>query len=74
MCPAHPLRSCTPVSSQQSAVWTSTPCYRDNKQTRKDSEVRFVSEHIKDPTEGFDTKLDWSVEPLSGNLEGTRVA
>jgi len=29
-----------------SAVCTATSCYRDNKQTRKDSEVRFVSEHI----------------------------
>jgi hypothetical protein len=56
-----------------SAVCIATPCYRDNKQTRKDTEVRFVSEHIKDLTEDFATKLDWSVEPLVGNLQGTRV-
>lgn len=57
-----------------SGVCTATSCYRNNKQTRKDSGVRFVSEHIRDLTEGFSTKLDWSVEPLLGNLQGTRVA
>ena len=41
-----------------SAGCTATPCHRDMKQTRKDSEVRFVSEHIKDLTEDFATNLD----------------
>jgi len=44
-------------AANASGVCTATPCYRDNKQTRKDSEVRFVSEHIKDLTERFATKL-----------------